>query len=72
MPASQVKHKPAKLPHPKKARVAAGLKWRALAAAVPCSSGTISTCERTGQYPRQRAIRAAYLAALHLTETAKP
>lgn len=65
MPASDIKHK---LPHPRKARIAAGLKWRALAAAAQVSTGTISTCERTGKYPRQRAIRASYLAALGLSE----
>ncbi|MBU6247121.1 MAG: hypothetical protein KGN77_05140 [Xanthomonadaceae bacterium] len=44
------------------------MKWRALAAAAQVSTGTISTCERTGKYPRQRAIRASYLAALGLSE----
>lgn len=66
MPASDMKQKPAKLPHPRKARISAGLKWRALADKAQVSTATISACEKSGKYPRQRAIRAAYLRALGL------
>lgn len=55
-------------PTPKAARVQAGLTWRQLAAVARVSNGTIETCERTGRYPANRHVRAAYLAALGLTE----
>lgn len=57
-----------KLPHPKKARKAAGLKWREMAKKAGVSQGTISKCEKTGNYPTDRRCRRDYLAALGLSE----
>lgn len=60
-----------KLPEPKAARVKAGLTWRGLRDAVPVGLATIQRCEKSGQYPRNPHLRAAYLKALGLSE-AKP
>lgn len=53
---------------PKTARAAAGLTQRELADLVPTTQSTVNKCEQLGSYPRQRALRAAYLRALGLTE----
>lgn len=63
--ASDMKHK---LPHPKKARISAGLKWREFAKKAGVSQGTISKCEKSGEYPHSRRCRRDYLAALGLSE----
>lgn len=59
-----------RLPSPRKARLAAGLKWRALASKANIGLATISRCERSGQYPSNPHVRAAYLSALGLSEAA--
>jgi transcriptional regulator with XRE-family HTH domain len=57
-------------PSPKAARTAKGLSQRALATLVPTSQMTVWKCENEARYPKHRALRAAYLAALGLTEKA--
>ena len=57
-------------PSPKSARAAKGLTQRQLAALVPCTQCTVFRIEKQGRYPRTKSIRAAYLAALGLTEKA--
>ena len=63
--------KPVSLPHPKKAREAKGLTQRQLAELVPTTQCGVFRCERSGTYPKQVHLRAAYLKALGLSE-AKP
>ncbi len=55
-----------RLPHPRKAREAAGYTTRGLRKAYGFGLGTISWCEKHGLYPRNPGTRALYLAALGL------
>lgn len=66
----RLKNNSNQLPAPSAARAAKGLTQRALAALVPTTQATVNACEREGVYPKHRALRAAYLAALGLTEPA--
>lgn len=58
------------LPAPAAARAKTGISQRELARRVPTTQATVNRCERLKTYPRQRALRAAYLAALGLSEKA--
>jgi DNA-binding transcriptional regulator YiaG len=51
---------------PRQAREAAGLSREELAARAGCSYGTVRDCEANGRWPRNIAMRRAYLAALGL------
>lgn len=62
------KTKQRRLPHPRAARVKAGLTWRQMAAAADVSQDTISKCEKSGRYPSNRHVRVSYLRALGLSE----
>lgn len=64
--ASKKKH--SGLPSPKAARLAKGLTWRQLRDQAGVGLATISRCENAGAYPVNRHVRAAYLAALGLSE----
>ena len=57
-----------KLPNPKTAREAKGLLPAELAQAVPCALSQVYVYENARKYPKHRALRAAYLRALGLTE----
>ncbi len=59
---------PKRLPHPKAARKKAGLTWRALRDKAHVGLATIHRCEISGEYPPNPSVRAAYLAALGLSE----
>ena len=65
------KKKQSRLPHPRVARLAAGLTWRQMAASADVSQDTISKCEKSGAYPRNRHVRISYLRALGLVEVAR-
>lgn len=65
------KSKQKRLPHPKAARLAAGLSWRAMASAADVSQDTISKCEKSGRYPSNRHVRGSYLKALGLNEVGR-
>ncbi len=59
------------LPDPKTARESAGISGERLAAKVGCSASMVWLCERRRSFPVQRALRAAYLKALGLSEVAR-
>lgn len=54
------------VPTPKEARAAAQITQRELAKRVPTTQKTVNLAEQTGRYPRQLALRQAYLKALGL------
>lgn len=56
------------LPHPRDARLAAGLTWRGMAKK-GLGQATISRSERTGTYPPSRGTRMLYLSLLGLPTT---
>lgn len=64
-------HKKA-LVQPKQARESAGLTPMQLATKAQVSLATVYNCERRKGYPKHRAQRAAYLAALGLSEAGAP
>jgi len=57
-----------KHPHPRAARIKAGLTWRALALKARIGLATIKRVEDSGKYPKNANTRSAYFAALGLTE----
>lgn len=59
------------LPKPKDARAALGISQRELARRVPTTQASVFRFEKEGHYPKHRALRAAYLAALGLAEESK-
>lgn len=63
---------PSPLPHPRKARLDAGLSWRGLAAAAGIGMATISRAEKTGQWPKDRGTRVLYLHACGLPTGLEP
>lgn len=63
-----MRHKKMSLPTPKAARAAAGISQRELARRVPTTQATVNRCEQQGRYPRQGALKAAYLRALSVVD----
>jgi ribosome-binding protein aMBF1 (putative translation factor) len=62
--------KTAAMPSPKAARQSRGLSPRELADRVPCAMSTVYVCEGRRSYPKNRALRSAYLRALGLDQQA--
>lgn len=54
------------LPHPRRAREKAGLSQRGLASLVGTSQVMVCRWEKSGTYPKQKHLRAAYLRQLGL------
>lgn len=58
------------LPDPRKARKEKGVRREELAVTAGVSLSLVAACEQKGMWPKQLLVRARYLAALGLSESA--